>query len=395
MKQRRNKMRNRLRIGFCIFVALFLLVGTGSADDFSQMTDKQKKILPEGDELNSIIENIAPINSKTLETTKANKNVLRVCGKIPNLETGPEVYKWLNELDQIRINLNINRELSPYLHPNGPLMAYGTHKDGHFVVMLSNEYPDVKEDNLIAITEIINKHAIQLNITDVPIVFTSEAPITPVFADWWPALPSYSLKYRPIIGGIAHTVVNGSTGQVGTIGFAAERNSDGQKGYVTAGHVTWFQTGLPVSQPINSENGTGTASKVGINTDAAFVPYNNVLAKIHIGGGNIIDVDGYYSGGISSMVLKKSGCVSGHTTGDYLMVLTGATVNGTFMDKIEVMSTGCSEGDSGGPVYATYYNRNKLVGIICANTTYLNNPATIYIPCGEIVSKLDITPLDA
>ena len=75
MKQRRNKMRNRLRIGFCIFVALFLLVGTGSADDFSQMTDKQKKILPEGDELNSIIENIAPINSKTLETTKANKNV--------------------------------------------------------------------------------------------------------------------------------------------------------------------------------------------------------------------------------------------------------------------------------------------------------------------------------
>lgn len=65
-----------------------------------------------------------------------------------------------------------------------------------------------------------------------------------------------------------------------------------------------------------SANETGTASKVGIDTDAAFVPYNNVLAKIHTGGGNLVDVDGYYSGGISSMVLKKSGCVSGHVIGD-------------------------------------------------------------------------------
>jgi len=107
-------------------------------------------------------------------------------------------------------------------------------------------------------------------------------------------------------------------------------------------------------------------------------------------------VDGSYSGGISGMTLKKSSAIGGPVTGKYLRVFTGRSMLGHYMDRVELMTTTCSAGDSGGPVYYTSGGRTKIVGIISASATVnKDTPATVYIPCGEIESKLGVTPLSA
>jgi streptogrisin B len=270
---------------------------------------------------------------------------------------------------------------------------------GHFWVIFDERY-NAKNEDFDAILDLINKQAIKLNIENVPVVFSSGTPITPVSASISQVSMSstnpYLVYHRPITGGIGDSVVSGSTGALGTIGFTAKRNSDSAKGYVLAGHVAWWQTGLSSYQPVyGSGNLAGTVSKLGSNTDAAFVPYSNVAAMMHIGGGTFVNVNGYYTGGISGMTLTKSGSASGSVSGQYLGVLTGQNVLGHYMDKIELMSTTCYDGDSGGPVYYLYNGRYKIVGIISASATVNGSPATIYIPCQEVMSKLGVTPLTA
>lgn len=372
-------------------VASMLLVplaGASSAPDDISENGKHP-------ELNALLHDIPAIKAVDLEATENVDHRFRAYGKIPELKTGPEVYEWVNNLDQIRTNINKNKELSDYFYPNGPLIAYGTDADGYVTVMLYKDYPNIKEEDIAGITKIIRNNAGKVGIKDVPIIFTLDEQIKPATGDW-PALPSYSLKYRPIIGGIAMTTTNGTIGQVGTVGFAAERDSDNQKGYVTAGHVSFWSSGIQTYQPLPGVgNESGTSSLIGSDSDVAFVPYDNVVGKIHVGGGYTIDVDGYYSGGITSMYLQRSGCVSGVELGDYEAVLTGVTILGHYMDKVKVMDNECQQGDSGGPVYYTYYGRNKVVGIISAYGTYNNADVTFYIPCSEVTSKLDVTPLEA
>lgn len=381
-------MKRLLLMMVVVSMLLVPIAGASSSPDDISQNGKHP-------ELNVLLHEIPPIKAVNLEATEAMDNRFRAYGQIPELKTGPEVHEWLNNLDQIRVNINKNKELSDYFYPNGPLIAYGTHSDGHVVVMLYKDYPNINEDDIAGMTKVIRNHAGKFGIKDVPIVFTLDDQITPAQGSW-PALPSYSLVYRPITGGIAHSISNGTVGQLGTIGFSAERDSDNQKGYVIAGHVTFFESGLQSYQPMVSvANQSGTTSLVGTDTDVAFVPYDNVIGKLHVGGGYFIDVDGYYSGGITSMYLRRVGCVSGVELGDYRAVLTGVNLLGHYMDKIEVMDDACSEGDSGGPVYYTYYGRNKLVGTISAYGTFNGDDVTFYIPCSEITSKLDVTPLEA
>jgi hypothetical protein len=388
-----------------LFLTIFLMnvafVSVASAETLSEdaadiAVAEPGLITPE--ELNSIIKQIPPTDPCILEKMNENESALRTYGKVPEITTGTEVYKWFNNLDCIRVNLNENKEMKPYFYPAGPLVAYGTHTDGYFWVIVDERYDDLKNEDFDAIVDLIKKHATKLNITDVPIVFstgtitTDSASISQVSMS---SVDPYLVYRRPITGGIAHCVLNETGYNVGTIGFAAKRNSDNANGYVFAGHTSWFRTGLQSYQPTYaSGNLAGTVSKIGANTDAAFVPYSNVAAQIHTGGGNFVNVDGYYSGGISGMVLKRSGRITGSVTGSYLGVLTGQLVDGHYMDRIELMTPVCSVGDSGGPVYATYNNRNKIVGITCAAALLTNGQqAAIYIPCGEVMPKLSITPL--
>lgn len=104
-----------------------------------------------------------------------NEGALRTYGKVPEITTGTEVYKWLNTLDCIRVNLNESNEMKPYFYPAGPLVAYGTHADGYFWIIVDERY-DIKNEDFDAIVDLINKQAIKLNIKDVPIVFFLLAP---------------------------------------------------------------------------------------------------------------------------------------------------------------------------------------------------------------------------
>jgi hypothetical protein len=119
---------------------------------------------------------------------------------------------------------------------------------------------------------------------------------------------------------------------------------------------------------------------------------------LHVGGGSFVNVNGYYDGGMPGLTLKYSGRSTGSVTGTYLCALTGQTVGGYYMDKIEVMTPACSTGDSGGPVYAYYNSKYKVVGIISASGEFTvpnvgKVQGTIYTPCSEVKSKLGITPL--
>lgn len=397
---------NKNKIGIGILILATLLVGAmfapvASAEKLAE--EANENILGTYNdtfEIKSIIEQIPPTDPSILEKMNENKNILRTYGKIPEITAGTEVYEWLNRLDSIRVNLNEDNEMKLYFYPAGPLVAYGTNADGYFWVIFDERY-SAKNEDFDAIFDLINKQALKLNIDNVPIVFSTGTPITPVSASINQVPTSstnpYLVYYRPITGGIVHSVVQGSTAALGTIGFTAKRDSDNAKGYVIAGHTAWFQTGLSSYQPLYaSGNLAGTVSKIGSNTDAAFVPYSNVTAKMHIGGGSFVNINGCYSGGISGMTLTKSGAASGSVTGQYLGVLTGQTIGGHYMDRIELMTTTCTTGDSGGPVYYASSGRYKIVGIISASTTVNGNiPATVYIPCGEVMSKLSVTPLTA
>lgn len=219
------------------------------------------------EELNSIIEQIPPTDPNILEKMSENENALRTYGKVPEITTGIEIYKWLNTLDCIRVNLNKNSEMKPYCYPAGPVVAYGTHADGYFWIIFDEGCDHIENEDFDAVADIINKQAAKLNITDVPIVFSSGTPINTTSASINQVSRSvdpYLVYYRPIVGGIGLTIVNGGSGADGTIGFAAKRNSDNANGYVTAGHLAWFQTGLPSYQPIYaSGNQAGTVSKIG------------------------------------------------------------------------------------------------------------------------------------
>jgi streptogrisin B len=396
-------MTKKSEIGIFSLIILFvgiIFVPIVSAEKLSgETSDNVIGISDSAPELKSIIEQIPQTDPSILNKMGENKAILRTHGKIPKITKGTEAHNWFNKLDSIRINLNANNQMKPYFYPHGPLEAYGTNADGYFWVIFDERY-NAKNEDYDAILDLINKQAIKLNIENVPIVFSSGTPITPVSASISQVSTSstnpYLVYHRPITGGIGDSVVSGSQASLGTIGFTAKRNSDSAKGYVLAGHVAWWTTGLSSYQPVyGSRNLAGTVSKLGLNTDAAFVPYSNVAAKMHIGGGTFVNVNGYYTGGISGMALTKSGSASGSVSGQYLGVLTGQNVLGHYMDRIELMSTTCYGGDSGGPVYYLYNGRYKIVGIISASGTVNGSPATIYIPCGEVMSKLGVTPLTA
>jgi hypothetical protein len=389
-------MKQYLRIGFAAMLCMLLLVSTVAGEVSSEIST-----VAEDENLEEFILNIPAISNKTLDNLKENSNILKVQGEIPELESGKEVYEWTNQVDKIRVNIREDKSLDNYYYPSGPLLAYGTDAKGYFVVMLYDK-AEIKDEDIDSIAEIITKYATKSSIKNVPIVFTTDELIRPVSSSVSATSAAairtnpYLIRYRPITAGIAHSVYFPLLGQaqLGTIGFTAKRTSDNTLGYVIAGHVAGWQTGLSSYQPIyNATNYNAAVSVLGANTDAAFVPYSNVVDDLHIGGGTFVDVYGTYSGGISGMQLTKSSTVSGSVTGTYLAVLTGQNVLGHFMDKIEVMSTGCQGGDSGGPVYYTSSGRYRIVGIISANGTYNGAPATIYIPYGEVASKLGVEAL--
>lgn len=334
------------------------------------------------------------------------KHVLKTSGKIPEITDGKEVHKWMKKLDSIRASINEDNALDKYLYPNGPIAAYGVQRDGYFHVVFYTEKYDVSEEDYKQISEIIKKNKKASGIKDLPIVFTTGTPISLTDDPQIPDIAAgYDNRYRPIVGGILagfySPVLDG--GHYGTIGFAAERMSDGQKGFVTAGHLVDhdvsnnldYEAWQPFVSKVSNTNYLSDLDSTSIHTDAAFFEYDNVAPLIHTGNGYGIVVDGYYDYAMSGMLLKKSGSATGLQSGLYYGSYTSQELDtGITVDYCEAMECVSEYGDSGGPVYYTYRNRNKIVGIIMGNNTINGTEITGYIPCSQIKSKLGVEPLE-
>lgn len=379
-----------------ILLASFLIIaiaftGFASAGNDKAMTDDEKQ-------LQELTANISPITASTMEKIKEEKHVLKVEGQIPEIKEGAEVDKWMKKLDHVRDKITKNKELNSYLL-DGPVLGYGFHTDGYFLVRI-DENQEITDDEMEEISKVINKHAKSLGIKDVPIVFTEDKPMQfAVYPD--PAtifVYPYFNKYDPIIGGIGHSTIvptaNGELVGFATMGFTAIDNNN-QKGFVVASHSLNFQSNASIYHPkITAADYLSNYSIHATNIDVAFVPYNDVDPKIHIGNGNIVDVEGYYSWAMSGMVLERSGISSGHESGEYLGAETAKDIDGHIIDVVEHMEGQCIQGDSGGPVYYVSHGRHKLMGTVTGFSSYNGTPSTMYIPCREIVSELNIEPLE-
>ncbi|MCZ7400219.1 MAG: S1 family peptidase [Candidatus Methanoperedens sp.] len=296
---------------------------------------------------------IPDFGPEVFEKMKKDPKVIETRGIIPKYTTDTERRSWLDKLDKIRIG--IRNDMLPYIHPNGTVISYGFDWEGFFYVDFY-ENATVNASLVDEIYAIIDKQAIKIGIQEVPVEFKVSGPPKLTLA-------GYQDYYRPVIGGVQ--VVNGASGGIGTLGFAAQ-DTNGNKGYVVANHFAPI-VGTVVYQPDTSQSGyqAGTVSKVGTNTaDAAFVPYNNVEASIHIGGGVRVPVKGFIDPFIGMQVFK-----SGRTTG-----VNGGTVtsfgevywNGYHLYDQAFATYYTEGGDSGAPVWYLDANSNRFIAGINA-----------------------------
>lgn len=432
--------------------ALILLVVFASAYGVS---DREAGTDPD---LQELIDNVPAPEQQTLDKCRKDPDVLAVSGKMPELKAGKDSYDLFVSLQNVREKVTRDGILKEYMYPQGPVVGYGVRAEHYFTVSLYNENDGENGTDAETIDEIIavlTAAAAESGISDMPIVVEKGEPLrfdegtyttteeekqilrqenpdlykdekgTPVvftapdgseiivnitgFAGLFRPFDEKSLvaldlldssgydsQYRPIVGGITHVIaVTRSNFSVGTIGFAARNTTTNQTGYVTAGHVAFWQTGLSAYQPyITTPPAVGSVSVLGTNTDAAFVSYSNVTGKIHIGNGTLVKVNGTYDGGMPGMTLRRSGRLSGNVSGTYVGSSTNMTFDGRLLENIEAMTGTCYAGDSGGPIYYKSGSKYKIVGITSMSGTYGNQLVTIYIPYSEISSKLGIEALN-
>jgi|GEM_PF-702339 len=144
----------------------------------------------------------------------------------------------------------------------------------------------------------------------------------------------------------------------GSFGFRAKRNSDGEMGFVTAGHVVpvggiVFQGSLPIGVCQYSQQ-SGTI-------DAAFVtlvdPGSDYISNTLCGTSNLLSVATTLPG--VGTTVNKIGYATGHTTGKIICTNATATFNSSNGPITNLTSTNylSAQGDSGGIVY-TYVSSN-------------------------------------
>lgn len=279
---------------------------------------------------------------QTFDTLRNDPSVLATKGKIPQYATQAERLNWLDKLDNIRVLAD--DDLSPYAYPNGPLLAHGFGENGTVEVYLYKGM-NVTDSQINEIYNVISKIGNTTNTQDVPVIFYKIDLIEDVVS-------GYDTKYRnPVIGAIQLT---GETKAIGTLGFAA-KTSSGTKGYVTAQHLG-TSIGYKMYQPTKkTNNGLGSVSKTSsTHADACFVPYSNVAAKIHIGGGKTLPVVTYMSSKPKSswvdLHVYKSGRTTGVTDGKVVSIIDIDNNLGKYYGLIKT-TIPVETGDSGGPLY--------------------------------------------
>lgn len=312
---------------------------------------------------------------------KNDPNVLATKGQIPNYTTQVDKQNWLSKLDNSRILLDNDTNMKLYLYPKGPVIGYSWDANGYLEVTFYKGL-NVTDSQINEIYNLISKRANEVSVQEVPVVFSR----SDLFKD---EVSGYDSYYRPINGAIK---VTGETGSWGTIGYAA-KTSSGTKGYVTVQHLGTY-VGYDMYQP--ASDAAGSVSKIsGHYADACFVPYSNVAAKIHIGGGSAADVYNYVSTIPSSgwvnwkvyMSGAASGVKSGYIKGAGLTLTEGG---GPYYNKVKA-NYSSTTGDSGAPIYRISSGNYIVLGI--HKGTF--NGYKWFSPVSGINSDLSVLPIKA
>ena len=215
-----------------------------------------------------------------------------------------------------------------------------------------------------------------------------------------------------MIGGISLARDDSANSLAGTVGFRV-KNIDNDIGFVTAGHVVQFRdsTNTKMRQPMGGSvvgtipyNGDdvcytrggvdkGEKTRKGYKCDFAFVSMyagTKINDDIYKSAHSTYDIDAMASSSnqIKGTLLKIIGSSTGTVTGR--ITDPGATEGRIIMS----VSTGLSQGDSGGPVFKTTTKaRNiqnaEIFGIVISK---LGNGHILYEPTHKIMNELNLRP---
>lgn len=373
------KNSRRMQLGAALAAMLIIILAFAGAAAPGEELKKIPKDLPERvllgmNDSDFQDKEIPDFGPEVFEKMKKNPKVIDTRGKIPRFGTEVERRGWLDKLDKIRVG--VREEMLPYIHPNGTVISYGFDWEGFFYVAF---YENATIDTSLVdeVYTTIDRQAKKIGVQNVPVVFRVSGP--PRLT-----LTGYEDYYRPLIGGIQ---VMSQSGSFATLGFAVQ-DTNGNKGYVVANHFV-PEIGMSVWQPTNSAgNQVGTVSKLGTNTaDAAFVPFSNVEASIHIGGGVRVPVKGTINPTIG-MTVHKSGRTTGVSTGTVTNI--GEVAWGSYHLYDQAFATYINEGgDSGAPVWYLDANSNRLITGINAG----NFGSAYFSQIGNVKNSLSVNVL--
>lgn len=328
----------------------------------------------------TIINNVLPdLEPKDMDWL-LNHNIITTYGVVPSFQDNEQKQNWIKDL--CKITTKPIPELDRFLYPNGSVFGYGVNYLGCIEVFwLEND--EVNQTSVNDIYQIFDEHGKMIEIDNIPVIFISSSLVKPNI--------DRDDTFRPIIGGVQVQASDGVGYYLSTIGFAAERDSDQQKGYVITGHIPDI-IGLDVYQPLISSY-AGTASDAGVYyADAAFVPFDNVEATIMDISGNIVAVEDYcnpftdYDVYMSGIATQSSGVVMSRGVAVY------HDYYGYYLYDQSVASYSSAGGDSGAPVY--WYNQGASNELLIGGIHWGNSDlGSFFSPIDHVHSELDVTIL--
>ncbi|MDY9926816.1 hypothetical protein [Methanosarcina sp.] len=109
----------------------------------------------------------------TFDELKKDPNFIAAYGNIPTFSTSEEREKWLDALDKVytEVNIEVNaneREMSKYFYPDGPIINYGFTNMGVLKVEVNKE---IEKSFMDEIYQIFDSHASRIGVNEVPLVF--------------------------------------------------------------------------------------------------------------------------------------------------------------------------------------------------------------------------------
>lgn len=265
--------------------------------------------------------------------------------------------------------------LEKFSYPNGPVIGYGYDKYGTMDVQINKE-STVSPSEIQEIYSVIQNAGEKNGIHNIPCKFLSLGLIK---------MQARTDRIRPVIGGLQIASDNGW----GTSGFRA-RDSNGNLGFVTAGHLGYLNSAVYQPDQIGSYYAVGTISKLGTtNSDSAFIPYSNTDPSVYWSSSVTLDYSTYTDPQVND-VAYKSGAATDVTAGQ--VALINRCYNpylGKYLPQQAYAPYSSSDGDSGAPVFKWVSSNAVLLGIHMGQA----DPGFgVFSPISGINSDLGITP---